>query len=119
MQSAFGGARDLIEELELSIGAAPVSSLAQPAKAPQWSAASIRLPLANFHAPKRDEPVVLPEPVAETVAAPVAEAPSADLPVVEPQPVIEPCGDRRCYRAFRGIRIRFTVAWLPRRARSP
>jgi len=90
VQSAFGGARDLIEELELSIGAAPVSSLAQPAKAPQWSAASIRLPLANFHAPKRDEPVVLPEPVAETVAAPVAEAPSADLPVVEPQPVIEP-----------------------------
>ncbi|WP_221974907.1 SPOR domain-containing protein [Rhizobium leguminosarum] len=90
VQSAFGGARDLIEELELSIGAAPVSSLAQPTKAPQWSAASIRLPLANFHAPKREEPVVLPEPVAETVAAPVAEAPSADLPVVEPQSVIEP-----------------------------
>ncbi|WP_246621876.1 SPOR domain-containing protein [Rhizobium laguerreae] len=90
VQSAFGGARDLIEELELSIGAAPVSSLAQPAKAPQWSAASIRLPLANFHAPRREEPVVLPEPVAETVAAPVAEALSADLPVVEPQPVVEP-----------------------------
>ncbi|MBB4507465.1 SPOR domain-containing protein [Rhizobium leguminosarum] len=90
VQSAFGGARDLIEELELSIGAAPVSSLAQPTKAPQWSAASIRLPLANFHAPRREEPVVLPEPVAETVAAPVAEAPSVDLPVVEPQPVIEP-----------------------------
>ncbi|MGO7184841.1 SPOR domain-containing protein [Rhizobium brockwellii] len=90
VQSAFGGARDLIEELELSIGAAPVSSLAQPAKAPQWSAASIRLPLANFHAPRREEPVVLPEPVPETVAAPVAEAPSADLPAVEPQPVIEP-----------------------------
>ncbi|WP_261337547.1 SPOR domain-containing protein [Rhizobium leguminosarum] len=89
VQSAFGGARDLIEELELSIGAAPVSSLVQPTKAPQWSAASIRLPLANFHAPRREEPVVLPEPVAETVAAP-AEAPSADLPVVEPQPVIEP-----------------------------
>ncbi|WP_246622549.1 SPOR domain-containing protein [Rhizobium laguerreae] len=90
VQSAFGGARDLIEELELSIGAAPVSSLVQPTKAPQWSAASIRLPLANFHAARREEPVVLPEPVAETVAAPVAEAPSADLPVVEPQTVIEP-----------------------------
>ncbi|MBY5624528.1 sporulation protein [Rhizobium leguminosarum] len=90
VQSAFGGARDLIEELELSIGAAPVSSLAQPAKAPQWSAASIRLPLANFHAPRREEPVVLPEPVAETVAAPVAEAPSADLPVVAAQPVDPP-----------------------------
>ncbi|CAN7334996.1 SPOR domain-containing protein [Rhizobium leguminosarum] len=90
LQSAFGGARDLIEELELSIGAAPVSSLAQPAKAPQWSAASIRLPLANFHAPKREEPVVLPEPVAETVVAPAAEVPSVDLPVLEPEPVIEP-----------------------------
>ncbi|WP_245304583.1 SPOR domain-containing protein [Rhizobium sp. WYCCWR10014] len=90
VQSAFGGARDLIEELELSIGAAPVSSLAQPTKAPQWSAASIRLPLANFHAPRREEPVVLPEPVAETVAVPVAEAPSADLPVVEAQSVAEP-----------------------------
>ncbi|MCH4546927.1 SPOR domain-containing protein [Rhizobium changzhiense] len=90
VQSAFGGARDLIEELELSIGAAPVSSLAQPTKAPQWSAASIRLPLANFHAPRREEPVVLPEPVAEAVAAPVVEAPSADLPVVEPQSVVEP-----------------------------
>ncbi|WP_261336545.1 SPOR domain-containing protein [Rhizobium leguminosarum] len=90
VQSAFGGARDLIEELELSIGAAPVSSLAQPAKAPQWSAASIRLPLANFHAPRREEPVVLPEPVAETVAAPVAEAPSADPPVVAAQPVEPP-----------------------------
>ncbi|MBY5361109.1 sporulation protein [Rhizobium leguminosarum] len=89
LQSAFGGARDLIEELELSIGAAPVSSLAQPAKAPQWSAASIRLPLANFHAPKREEPVVLPEPVAETVAAPAAEVLSVDLPVLEPEPVIE------------------------------
>ncbi len=55
-----GGARDLIEELELSIGAAP--SPVQPAKAPQWSAASIRLPLANFHPARREE------------AAPVAEA---------------------------------------------
>ncbi|NEI34986.1 sporulation protein [Rhizobium leguminosarum] len=90
LQSAFGGARDLIEELELSIGAAPVSSLVQPAKAPQWSAASIRLPLANFHAPKREEPVVLPEPVAETVVAPAAEVPSVDLPDLEPEPVIEP-----------------------------
>ncbi|MBW8786930.1 MAG: SPOR domain-containing protein [Rhizobium leguminosarum] len=90
LQSAFGGARDLIEELELSIGAAPVSSLAQPAKAPQWSAASIRLPLANFHAPKREEPVVLPEPVAETVVAPAAEVPSVDLPVLKPELVIEP-----------------------------
>ncbi|MBX5201466.1 SPOR domain-containing protein [Rhizobium sp. NZLR1] len=91
VQSAIGGARDLIEELELSIGAAPVSSLPQPAKAPQWSAASIRLPLANFHAAKREESVVppKPEPVVEAAAAPVAEAHSADLPAAEPQPVIE------------------------------
>ncbi|ARO29895.1 sporulation related domain-containing protein [Rhizobium sp. NXC14] len=96
-QAAFGGARDLIEELELSIGAAPVSSLSQPAKAPQWSAASIRLPLANFHAPKREEPVAVVEPVAEVVAAPAAEAVAepaaeaavADLASAEPEPVIE------------------------------
>jgi len=89
VQSSAGGARDLIEELELSIGAAPVSTPVQPAKAPQWSAASIRLPLANFHAARREEPVVSPEPVGELVAEPVAEAPIVDLPVVEPQPVIE------------------------------
>ncbi|MBX5081292.1 sporulation protein [Rhizobium lentis] len=100
-QAAFGGARDLIEELELSIGAAPVSSLAQPAKAPQWSAASIRLPLANFHAPKREEPVApsaaAVEPAAEAIAAPVAEAPAdpmaeaevADLAPAEPVAVVE------------------------------
>ncbi|ARM88204.1 sporulation related domain-containing protein [Rhizobium sp. CIAT894] len=91
VQSAFGGARDLIEELELSIGTAPVSSLPQPAKAPQWSAASIRLPLANFHAAKREEATVPPVSVAEAVAAaPVAEAPPVELAVAEPQPVIEP-----------------------------
>ena len=100
-QAAFGGARDLIEELELSIGAAPVSSLAQPAKAPQWSAASIRLPLANFHAAKREEPVApladVIEPAAETLAVPVAEAaaepvvesPLADSGAVEPEPAVE------------------------------
>ncbi|MDO3434289.1 SPOR domain-containing protein [Rhizobium sp. CBN3] len=96
-QTAFGGARDLIEELELSIGAAPVSSLAQSAKAPQWSAASIRLPLANFHAPKREEPVAVVEPAAEAVAAPAAEAVAepmaeaavADLASAEPEPVVE------------------------------
>ncbi|ANK85467.1 MULTISPECIES: SPOR domain-containing protein [unclassified Rhizobium] len=96
-QTAFGGARDLIEELELSIGTAPVSSLAQSAKAPQWSAASIRLPLANFHAPKREEPVTVVEPAPEAVAAPateavaepMAEAAVADLASSEPEPVIE------------------------------
>jgi len=58
--TAYGGARDLIEELELSIGnALPAAPVVQPpAKAPQWSAASIRLPLANFHAPRREEPVL-------------------------------------------------------------
>ncbi|WHO71731.1 SPOR domain-containing protein [Rhizobium sp. BT03] len=94
VQSALGGARDLIEELELSIGAAPVSSLPQPAKAPQWSAASIRLPLANFHAAKREEPVIPSEPAAEVpvveaAAEPVAEAASAELAAAETQPAIE------------------------------
>ncbi len=75
--TAYGGARDLIEELELSIGSAlPAAPVVQPpAKAPQWSAASIRLPLANFHAPRREEPVL---------SEPVAELPVAEVPVVEP-----------------------------------
>ncbi|QFY59941.1 SPOR domain-containing protein [Rhizobium grahamii] len=77
------GARDLIEELEMSIGAAPASASAQPQKAPQWSAASIRLPLANFHTTRRDQPVApvvapTPEPVA---AEPVAEFPISAFPV--------------------------------------
>ncbi|CCM75448.1 SPOR domain-containing protein [Rhizobium mesoamericanum] len=51
-----GGARDLIEELEMSIGAAPAPAApVAPVKAPQWSAASIRLPIANFHPARRDE----------------------------------------------------------------
>jgi hypothetical protein len=79
-----GGARDLIEELELSIGAAP--SPVQPAKAPQWSAASIRLPLANFHPARREEqaapvavPVAPPAPVA--AAEPVAVSPAAEFEI--------------------------------------
>lgn len=73
-----GGARDLIEELEMSIGA---SSVAQPvapvAKAPQWSAASIKLPLANFHTARREEAA---RPVAAVApqSQPVAEAASAE-----------------------------------------
>ncbi len=55
-----GGARDLIEELEMSIGASPAPAApvvpVASAKAPQWSAASIRLPIANFHPARRDEP---------------------------------------------------------------
>ena len=69
-----GGARDLIEELELSISAAPTP--VQPAKAPQWSAASIRLPIANFHPSRREEPAAAP------VAAPVP------VVAVEPAPVV-------------------------------
>ncbi|OWV94439.1 sporulation protein [Rhizobium sp. R72] len=77
-----GGARDLIEELEMSIGAAPAPAApVTPVKAPQWSAASIRLPIANFHPARRDEassasvtPVAAPahEPIvvaSESVAA--------------------------------------------------
>ncbi|UVD58339.1 SPOR domain-containing protein [Rhizobium sp. Pop5] len=89
VQSAFGGARDLIEELELSIGAAPVSSIAQPAKAPQWSAASIRLPLANFHAAKREEPIIPSQAVTEPAILPAVETSFADLPETKPEPAIE------------------------------
>jgi hypothetical protein len=66
----------LEDELELSIGAAPV---APPiAKTPQWAAASIRLPLANFNAQHREQlaaPVVAPvEPVFDIApATPVAD----------------------------------------------
>jgi hypothetical protein len=67
------GARDLIEELELSIAAAPAP--VQPAKAPQWSAASIRLPIANFHPARPVAPAAVPEAV---VAAPVVAAPSPE-----------------------------------------
>jgi hypothetical protein len=63
-----GGARDLIEELELSIGGAAVQNPQPAAKAPQWAAASIKLPLANFHAVRRDSPVEAP--TVEAVAAP-------------------------------------------------
>ncbi|MBB3459627.1 SPOR domain-containing protein [Rhizobium sp. BK377] len=73
--TAYGGARDLIEELELSIGSSVAPAVQPPAKAPQWSAASIRLPLANFHAPRREEPVL---------SEPVVEAPIVDSPVLEP-----------------------------------
>jgi hypothetical protein len=88
--TAYGGARDLIEELELSIGGAlPVAPAVQsPAKAPQWSAASIRLPLANFHAPRREEPVV-ETPVVDTTVIEPAQAPVEAL-VDEPEFVAEP-----------------------------
>jgi hypothetical protein len=78
-ETVSGGARDLIEELELSISAAPAPS--QPAKAPQWSAASIRLPIANFHPSRREQPAaVAPAPEPVSIAAP---EPLAALPEVE------------------------------------
>jgi len=75
-----GGARDLIEELELSISAAPTP--VQPAKAPQWSAASIRLPIANFHTSRREEPTAAPvaAPAPVIAAEPVAVAPRFEAP---------------------------------------
>ncbi|WP_454849234.1 SPOR domain-containing protein [Rhizobium binxianense] len=88
-QPAFGGARDLIEELELSIGAGPTSPVPPAPKSPQWSASTIRLPLANFHAPRREEPA-RQEPVVETpvIETPVAEEQAASPQAVEP-PVAE------------------------------
>ncbi|MBZ9790560.1 SPOR domain-containing protein [Rhizobium sp. 3T7] len=82
-----GGARDLIEELEMSIGATPAPAApVAPAKAPQWSAASIRLPIANFHPARRDEassapivPVAAPAPEPAVVASESVAA--FDVPV--------------------------------------
>ncbi|MDM9629570.1 SPOR domain-containing protein [Rhizobium sp. S152] len=86
-----GGARDLIEELEQSIGAAPAPvAPVQPAKAPQWSAASIRLPLANFHPASRQAPVptvVEPAPVVaaapQPISAPEAVSFAPEVPAYE------------------------------------
>jgi hypothetical protein len=69
------GARDLIDELEMSIAGAPAVEPAGP-KTQQWAAATIRLPLANFNAARREPPAVTmpaPEPMFET-PAPIADA---------------------------------------------
>ncbi|APO74603.1 sporulation related domain-containing protein [Rhizobium etli 8C-3] len=92
-----GGARDLIEELELSIGGPTVQipQASTPARAPQWSAASIKLPLANFHAARRDELVESPAKAAAPVDA--LAVPEQQLepfgqvqPVIRPEPAMEP-----------------------------
>ncbi|PZM11171.1 SPOR domain-containing protein [Rhizobium tubonense] len=76
-------ARDLADELELSIGNAPVARVAP--RTPQWAAASIRLPLANFNAPrKQEQPAENVTPVeqshAETPAEPELEiVPALDI----------------------------------------
>ncbi|QWW69275.1 SPOR domain-containing protein [Rhizobium sp. WYJ-E13] len=86
--TTYGGARDLIEELELSIGGAlpAAPSIQPPAKAPQWSAASIRLPIANFHAPRREEPVL----TELAIEAPVVEPAPVEAFAAEPEFVAEP-----------------------------
>jgi hypothetical protein len=74
---------DLADELELSIAETPAKPVAPVTRVPQWAAASIRLPLANFNAPRRQD--VAPEdvnPPVEVPAAPVAEV--AKAPIIEP-----------------------------------
>lgn len=92
--TAYGGARDLIEELELSIGGAlpAAPSIQPPAKAPQWSAASIRLPIANFHAPRREEPVLTEVAIEAPVVGPAPVEAFAAEPgfIAEPAFTIEP-----------------------------
>ena len=85
--TAYGGARDLIEELELSIGGAlpAAPSIQPPAKAPQWSAASIRLPIANFHAPRREEPVL----TELAIEAPIVEPAQVEAFAGKPESVAE------------------------------
>ena len=69
-------ARDLADELELSIGNAPV---ARPVtRTPQWAAASIRLPLANFNAPRKQEPPVEPIAPAEEVRVAIPAEPQPE-----------------------------------------
>jgi hypothetical protein len=71
--SGAGGfeASDLAEELEMSI-----AKSTQPqarSRSPQWAAASIRLPLANFNIQTK------PEPASPSVAAPEQAAVDADV----------------------------------------
>ncbi|TCL67278.1 SPOR domain-containing protein [Rhizobium sp. BK251] len=71
-------ARSLMDELELSISTQPIVPPTPPARVPQWAAASIRLPLANFNAARR-EPPREEETRAEVVAPVVAPPPEAEF----------------------------------------
>lgn len=62
--------QDLADELEMSI--APVAPAAPAQRSPQWAAASIRLPLANFNTSRRVEVKVEPVVSAPEIA-PAAE----------------------------------------------
>ena len=107
------GARDLIEELEMSIAPALQAVMASPppqaapvappvVKTPQSAAATVRLPLANFTlasaSVQREQPapVAPPAPKATAVEAMFDEmaidfAPAkAAEPIHEPQPVVMP-----------------------------
>ncbi|TXI00827.1 MAG: SPOR domain-containing protein [Rhizobium sp.] len=69
------GARDLIDELEMSIAPVlqPAPKAAPVAKTPQSAAATVRLPIANFTLATPNAPRQQPAPVAEPpVVAPVA-----------------------------------------------
>ncbi|WP_337266828.1 SPOR domain-containing protein [Oryzifoliimicrobium ureilyticus] len=79
--SHSSGARDLIEELEMSIGGAAAAAPAANQKAPQWSAATIRLPLANFN---RASGVPV-EPSVRQETQPV-RSPAPDSTSTEPTP---------------------------------
>lgn len=111
------GARDLIEELELSIAPALQAVMASPpqaaaaappvVKTPQSAAATVRLPLANFTLASASVPREQPAPAAVSLVAPPApkaasvEAMFEDMAIdfapakaaeqiYEPQPVIAP-----------------------------
>ncbi len=80
--------RDLVDELEMSISAPDVQPAAP--RTQQWAAATIRLPLANFNAPRREPTMdafgaVEPVPTVEAVApaAPMEVATAAPEPVAE------------------------------------
>lgn len=80
--------RDLVDELEMSISAPDVQPTAP--RTQQWVAATIRLPLANFNAPRREPTMdafgaVEPVPTIE----PVAPAAPPEVATVVPEPVAE------------------------------
>ncbi|MBO9098711.1 MULTISPECIES: SPOR domain-containing protein [unclassified Rhizobium] len=80
--------RDLVDELEMSISAPDVQPTAP--RTQQWAAATIRLPLANFNAPRREPTMdafgaVEPVPTIE----PVAPAAPPEVATVVPEPVAE------------------------------
>jgi hypothetical protein len=101
IKPTVGGARDLIDELEMSIApalqAAPAPQPVTPPvvkPTPQHAAATVRLPIANFTVapPSTQARPVVPAPVATPVAQaqPIIEALDFELPTMGDARSVEP-----------------------------